>query len=181
MRFSDRAAGLWRALRPSCTSPWRLRPCPRRCQKQQNRGRVEEQRNDQDEVPQNVLVTGTEQGGEVADRPQGGFGLAALPLDAGLVDLKASKALSFSSALVDKTSPGLALLVGERHRRACPALGRSLLDRAVYLGEAPIDVRHDAGLHRYPGIDIGDTARNRRLAFDLVADVRLGSRRRRWH
>ena len=49
-------------------APWRLRPCPRRCQEQQHRGRVEQQCHDEDEPPQHVLIAGTEQCGEIADR-----------------------------------------------------------------------------------------------------------------
>src|SRR5712672_499288 len=72
MRFSGRAApwyldglGALYGLPARRLAPWRLRPCPRRCQEQQHRGRVEQQCHDEDEPPQHVLIAGTEQCGEI--------------------------------------------------------------------------------------------------------------------
>jgi hypothetical protein len=84
--------------------------------------------------------------------------------------------LASVGALGDELGPGLALLIGERHRGACPPFGRRLLDRPIDLGKPPIDIGHDAGLHPDSGIDIGGTPRNRRLAGHRVADVGLGEK-----
>jgi hypothetical protein len=52
------------------------RPYRRCVHQQQHRGRVEQQRHDQNEIPKHVLVSGTEKRSQVADRAKVGFDLA---------------------------------------------------------------------------------------------------------
>jgi hypothetical protein len=67
------------------------------------------------------------------------------------------------------------------HRNELPqfraALGGRLLDGPVDLGEATVDVRHDAGPHRDPGLDVGGPAGDRDVARDCVGDVGLRARK----
>jgi hypothetical protein len=54
--------------------------------------------------------------------------------------------LGLGSALREKVGPGLALVVCQGHCGAGAAPGRCLLDGAIDLGDAPVEVCHDAGL-----------------------------------
>jgi hypothetical protein len=93
MRFPGRGLCALYGLPARRLAPWRLRPCPRRCQEQQHRGRVQGQRDSEDEIPEHVIVLGAQQGRQIFDRAQVGFDLPALALDAGLFDLQVGKGL----------------------------------------------------------------------------------------
>jgi hypothetical protein len=64
---------------------------PRRYRQQQRRGRVEQQRDNEDKPPQHHLVSLAEQGGEIFHRPEIGLDGAALALDGGLLDPSATR------------------------------------------------------------------------------------------
>jgi hypothetical protein len=53
------------------------------------------------------------------------------------------------------------------------ALG-CLFNRGVYLRDPPVQIGHDAGLHRNTRLDVGGPAGNRQIAGKGVADVSLG-------
>ena len=60
---------------PSCAL---VRPCPRRCEEQQHRGRVEQQRNHENEPSEDRLVAGADQRREVTHRAKVALDGAAL-------------------------------------------------------------------------------------------------------
>jgi hypothetical protein len=84
-----------------------------RRQEQQNRHRVEQDRYDQDEIPEHVLVAGAEQGRQIADRPEIGFHLAPLAINGRLLDLQGGERLGLVGALGNQVGPSLTLLIGE--------------------------------------------------------------------
>jgi hypothetical protein len=134
-------------------------------------GRVQQQRDGENEPAHGEFILGTEQGGQISDRTKIGFYDAAFAINTGLLDLQAGKALGLDGALGDKLAPGLALLVGERHRGAGAAFAGRLLDRAVYLSNTPVQVRYDPDLYVQPGIYIGALGEGSDLAGDGLSDV----------
>jgi hypothetical protein len=80
-------------------------------------GRIGQQRDNEDEPPQHVLVGSTEQDCEIPNRTHVGLDDATLAIDADLLDLQLGQRLSLVAPLGDQLGPDLALLVGERHRK----------------------------------------------------------------
>jgi len=90
-----------------------LRPCPRRGQQQKHRGRVQEQRDDENEPPQDRLVVGADERRQIPHRAQIGLDSAALALDGGLLDLQVGEDLRLNRDLVGKVvALGLPPFVG---------------------------------------------------------------------
>src|SRR6266436_6777878 len=85
-----------------------------------------------------------------------------------------AKSPGIAGALGNDFGPALALLIVERHGGARAALGCGLFHGTVDLGEAAVEVRHDAGLHRDPAFDIGGSPGGCDVAGHGVLDVRLG-------
>jgi hypothetical protein len=88
----------------STASCARLRPCPRRCQEQDHCGRVEQQRNHENEPPQDHLVGLAEQDGKISDRLEIGVDDGAFTLDDGLLDLQVGEGLRLNHELVGKAA-----------------------------------------------------------------------------
>jgi hypothetical protein len=85
-------------------------PCHR--DQQQDRRRIEQERNDQDEPAQDILVARAEQCCQIAHRAQVGLGYPLVAVDLGLLDLQIGKDLRFNRKLVGKAAAlGLPALV----------------------------------------------------------------------
>jgi hypothetical protein len=77
---------------------------PRRREQQQHGGRVEQQRNHENEPSQDRLVVGAKQRREVPHRAKVGLDGAALALDTRLLDFQISEGLRLDRELVGKAS-----------------------------------------------------------------------------
>ena len=68
-------------------------------QRQQDGGRIEQQRHDQDEIPHCGLVGRTKQGREIPHRSQVGLDCLPFPVDRRLFHLEAGELAGFRSAI----------------------------------------------------------------------------------
>jgi hypothetical protein len=115
-----------RALRPSRTPSWVL--ASRRCQEQEHCGRVEEQRDRQDEPAYDYRVGLADQCCQIPHRAKVGLDRAALALSRGLFDLEVGEDLRLDRELVGKT---VALRPAVVRRPRCGALTGALRPSAT--------------------------------------------------
>ena len=126
-------------------------PCRR--EQQQDRSRIQQHRDDQDEPAQDVLVAGADQRREVAHLAQVGLDGATLALHSGFVDLQASEGLRLDR------NPRRCRLVAALERRSVLSTPALLMKRfAFFVREILISPTNPS-------------SRNRALSH-LVVDVR---------
>ncbi len=146
---------------------------PHRREQQQHRGRIKQNRDNQDEPAQDVLVVGADQRRQVPDGAQVGLCYPLIAVNLGLLDLEVGKDLVRLVALGGELCPVPALVVGQPHGAGCAAARCGGVDRLVYLADAAVKVRHQIGLNGHAPIDAGAAAGNCNVSLDLVPDMRL--------
>ena len=106
-------------------------------QRQQDGGRIEQQRHDQDEIPHCGLVGRTKQGREIPHRSQVGLDGLPLAVHLGLLDAEICERILRSLALMDERR-ARGSLIADRGGLGVPLGGDGL--GLVELGNARLDV-----------------------------------------
>ena len=97
--YSRLSGGLNR-IAPCARAHWRARPCSG--QQEQDRGRVQQQRHDEDEPPQHHLVGLAEQNGEIFHRTKISLDGATLAFNGGPPNFQVGEDLRLDRELVGK-------------------------------------------------------------------------------